>query len=98
MRHTTELVARVICLAGFFDSAAAMVTTSAPMKLNIVVSIAPMIALKPFGAKPPCSDINCPMPLTSRSGSRPMSAAPHRAMKAMMAMIFNSPNQNSNSP
>ncbi|MNR61482.1 hypothetical protein D3C85_1832520 [compost metagenome] len=53
MRQITERVALAICCVGLEDSAAAIVTTSAPMKLNMVVNKAPITAPKPFGMKPP---------------------------------------------
>ncbi|MCY1278470.1 hypothetical protein D9M69_317180 [compost metagenome] len=98
IRQTTELVARVICFAGFFDSAAAMVTISVPMKLNTVVSSAPSTALKPLGMKPPCSWVSRIRPLTSWPGRPPVRANTPRTMKPITAMTLSRANQNSNSP
>ncbi|MNN85204.1 hypothetical protein D3C81_2024650 [compost metagenome] len=53
IRQMTEFVARTMCLSGVSDSAAAMVTISAPIKENMVISIALSTAPKPLGIKPP---------------------------------------------
>ena len=90
-------MARPICSAGFSDSAAAIVTISVPMKLNIVVSTAATTAPMPFGRKPPWSNSR-DAPLTSLPGSRPSTASTPMAMNAMIATTLSSANQNSNSP
>ena len=51
IRQITELVARTICLSGVSDSAAAMVTISAPINENMVISIALSTAPKPLRHK-----------------------------------------------
>ncbi|CNU26750.1 Uncharacterised protein [Salmonella enterica subsp. enterica] len=53
IRQITELVARTICLSGVSDSAAAIVTISAPIKENMVINMALNTAPKPLGIKPP---------------------------------------------
>ena len=40
-------------LSGFFDSAAAMVATSAPVIEKITVTMAAVIPIGPWGRKPP---------------------------------------------
>ncbi|MNP23856.1 hypothetical protein D3C76_1165810 [compost metagenome] len=98
MRQITERVALAMFFAGLWDSAAAMVTASVPIKLNITVMKAPTTADTPLGAKPPWVSSKWPRPLTSRSGTQPISTAAPREMKAMIATTLNMANQNSNSP
>jgi hypothetical protein len=49
----TALVALATFLPGSFDSAAAMVTISAPTKAKITVATPENIARAPWGKKPP---------------------------------------------
>ena len=84
--------------AGLLDSAAAMVTASVPMKLNMMVMNAPTTADRPLGANPPCSSINRLNPLASRSGIHPIKTAKPRPIKPMIATTLAIANQNSNSP
>lgn len=53
--------------SGVSDSAAAMVTISAPINENMVINIALNTAPKPLGIKPPLSH-NLEIPLTSAYG------------------------------
>ena len=53
MRAITELAALATALSGFFDSAAAMVATSAPVIEKITVTMAAVIPIGPWGRKPP---------------------------------------------
>ena len=98
MRQITERVALAMFCAGLLDSAAAMVTASVPMKLNMMVINAPTTADNPLGAKPPCSSIKRLKPLASRSGIQPMSTLKPRPIKPTMAITLAMANQNSNSP
>ncbi|MNL45943.1 hypothetical protein D3C87_1686230 [compost metagenome] len=91
------MVALEICLPGFFDSAAAMVTISVPMKENMVVRMAPNTAPMPFGRKPWVSN-RWETPLTWLPGRKPKIAMRPRTMKPMMANTLIRANQNSNSP
>jgi hypothetical protein len=50
---TTELVALTIARSGFLDSAAAIVTISAPTIEKITTTMPPKIATAPSGANPP---------------------------------------------
>ena len=78
------------------DSAAAIVTISVPMKVNIVVSIAAITPLQPFGMKP--SDVRWETPDVCEPGNRPKIANRPTPMNATIATTFTSANQNSNSP
>ena len=49
----TEFVALATFFSGSADSAAAMVTISAPMKARMTTAIAEAIETMPLGAKPP---------------------------------------------
>ncbi|MNP00127.1 hypothetical protein D3C76_919130 [compost metagenome] len=97
IRQITELVALEICLPASSDSAAAMVTTSAPRNENMVISMALSTAPKPLGMKPPVSHRR-ETPLTPELGNRPKMAQAPRMMKPTMAATFTSASQNSNSP
>ena len=55
MRETTALVALAIAFSGFLDSAAAIVTISAPTIEKITTTIPLKIATAPLGANPPCA-------------------------------------------
>ena len=95
-------MARPIPRAGSPDSAAAIVTISVPMKLNIVTSTAATTAPGPFGRNPP-SDTSRDSPDTDESsptkpGSRPSTASTPTTMNAMIATTLRRANQNSNSP
>src|SRR5690349_13885238 len=98
MRQITDRVALAMFCDGLSDSAAAMVTASVPMKLNMMVMKAPTTADRPLGANPPCSAISPLSPLTSRSGTQPISTAKPTPMKPMIATTLAIANQNSNSP
>ena len=83
--------------SGSGDSAAAMVTISVPMKVNIVVSIAAITAPKPLGMKPPLL-VRWVSPEVFAPGSTPKMASRPTAMKATIATTLTRANQNSNSP
>ncbi|MNY45942.1 hypothetical protein D3C86_1810800 [compost metagenome] len=91
------MVALEICFSAASDSAAAMVTTSAPKNENMVMSMALITAPKPLGMKPPLSHRR-ETPLTPVLGSRPMMAQMPRVIKPTMASTFTRASQNSNSP
>ncbi len=96
MRQMTLLTALRMPSTGFFDSAAAIVTISVPMNVNIVVSMAARTPLQPSAKKPwsvnPCSPEAC------EPGRMPRIASTPRTMNPTMAMTLMSANQNSNSP
>ncbi|MCY1250358.1 hypothetical protein D9M72_639910 [compost metagenome] len=91
------MVARVICWAGSFDSVAAMVTISEPMKENMVVSSAASTAPQPLGRKPSLA-YRWLMPPACGFSEKPKIAAQPRKMKAMIEQTLISASQNSNSP
>lgn len=83
--------------SGSVDSAAAIVTISVPMNVNIVMSIADRTAPKPLGMKPPFS-YRREMPETSEPGRTPKIASNPMPMKMTIAITLMMANQNSNSP
>src|SRR5580658_27270 len=96
MRHTTVETMRATDLAGSVDSAAAMVTTSAPIIEKNTVTEPASTATKPKGAKPPWL---VRLPKVAPLGEvNPNAYALQMAMKTMMAMTLMEANQNSNSP
>ena len=100
MRPMTEFTARRTPFWGSGDSAAAMVTISVPMKLNIVSRIPARTAENPLGRNPPASPVreNPGVPLTSLPGRTPKIASRPTTMNPTMATTLTPANQNSNSP
>ena len=89
-------MARATARSGSSDSAAAMVTISAPTKAKITITTPERIVTPPSGAKPPWAvrllrPGESPAPTPSR---KPAAIA----MKAMIAATLIDANQNSNSP
>src|SRR5258707_414940 len=96
MRLMTVEVMRATARAGSADSAAAMVTISAPIIENMTVVTAARTARYPRGEKPSWMyrlKTVGPMPEV-----RPKAYEAARSMKTMMALTLMEENQNSNSP
>src|SRR5208282_3376376 len=96
MRHTTVEVMRATARAGSADSAAAIVTISAPIIEKNTVTPAASTASGPFGTNPPCA---VRLPKVGVFG--PMNPHAYEAASAMNTMIAATlieANQNSNSP
>src|SRR3954454_464704 len=92
----TELAALATAFSGSWDSAAAMVATSAPVIEKITVTTAAVIPSTPNGRNPPLAvrlekSIDLP-------GHRPNTYAVPSARNAMIAATLMPANQNSNSP
>src|SRR6478672_7326909 len=92
----TEFAALATARSGSWDSAAAMVATSAPVIEKITVTMAAVIAQPPLGRKPPWAvrlekSIDLP-------GHNPSTNAPPMARNSTIAATLIPANQNSNSP
>src|SRR5919112_3422705 len=96
MRAITELAALATALSGSFDSAAAMVATSAPVIEKMTVTMATVIPLKPWGRKPPWA-VRLEKSI-ALSGHRPNTYAVPIPRNTTIAATLMPANQNSNSP
>src|SRR5579862_3800488 len=96
MRTMTVVLMRATARAGSFDSAAAMVVISAPVREKYTVTAPESTATQPLGAKPPywvrLAKVG-PAPEVS-----PKAKAAARQMNATIAATLMEANQNSNSP
>src|SRR5690242_4465958 len=96
MRAITELAALATARSGSFDSAAAMVATSAPVIEKITVTTAAVIPQIPKGRNPPCAvRLEKSMDLPGHS---PNTYARPIARNTTIAATLIPANQNSNSP
>src|SRR5450432_2804549 len=96
MRVMIEEVIRATALAGSGDSAAAIVTTSAPIIDQMTVVTAATTANGPLGAKPPKAlSVEKVGPVADRY---PKACAPTTTINVTIAATLIEENQNSNSP
>ena len=90
------MVARATARSGSSDSAAAIVTISAPTKAKITTTTPDSTVTPPSGKKPPCA-VRFDRPGESPP-PMPSSQPSPIAMKTMIAATLIEANQNSNSP
>src|SRR5690349_19388615 len=96
MRAITDRAALATAFSGSFDSAAAMVATSAPVIEKITVTTAAVMPAKPKGRKPPWAvrlEKSADLP-----GHTPKTNAAPNTRNTMIAATLIPANQYSNSP